>query len=140
MAFLLGVFAALAVWFWWAMRRRDRLTLLPFDVWRLRYESADSLADGHAIAAAFLAQSLHFAVESGAIEAKHKRAIARTFKTMGSCNALMLLLGKALPAVHCVVGQAEVDRSPARAVGALLLLAWIAPEGRGDAAIRSFLN
>lgn len=139
MELVLVAIAAGAGWWIWRSRRRDKMMLLDFGVWRGWYDSPQSPAAKSQMAAAFLAQSLHFAVESGAVAAQNRGAIAKVLRNGGAQATLMSILGVGLPVLHRLAGEAEVERTPARAVGALLLLAWISPKGQGEEAVRKHL-
>jgi len=131
--------AILVGWWLWAARKRDQLTRLSFDVWRGWFDSAHSPLSRGQLAASFLAQSLHFAVQSGVVHGRNKRAIAEALKVGGATNTVQMLLGRPLHAVSRVVDAAEINRGEARFVGSLLILAWLTPEGRGEQAVREFL-
>lgn len=127
-----------AAWFWRA-RQYDKQALLDFDSWVAKYENASSPLQASRMAVAFLSQSIHFAWERGAINSQQRDAVTAVLKQMRATTVITMWLGSSLPSVLRVVPTEEVSRTPARAVGILMLVAWMSPKGGEENAIRAFL-
>lgn len=137
---IIGIVAlAIAAWWIWSSRQYDKLTTLDFDHWASKYHTSASPLSRRRTAVAFVAQSIDFAWKMGAINSREREAITGVLKKLNAPTALTLWFGKALPAVEGVVGPKQVAESPARMIGMLLLLAWMAPEGEREQAVRRFL-
>ena len=124
----------------WRTRRYDRLTTLDFDVWLAEYNTAASPLQQTGMAVAFLSQSVHLAWTMGAINSKQRDVVTSILRGQGATTTMIMWLGSALPAVTNVLGEKDVANSPARSVGALMLLAWMSPKGESTDAVRSFLT
>ncbi|OZA27220.1 MAG: hypothetical protein B7X93_09375 [Hydrogenophilales bacterium 17-61-9] len=129
---------ALAGWFWKSLQY-DKQTTYDFDVWIHSYETTSSPFKRSGMAVAFLSQSIHFAWAMGAINSKQREIITRHLKSQRATTSLTMLLGTGLPAVIRVVGQNEVSDTPARAIGMLMLLAWMSPDNDPESAVRQHL-
>lgn len=127
-----------AAWFWRA-KQYDKQTTLDFDAWYLKYEQASSPLQASRMAVAFLSQSIHFAWSTGAINSKQRDAVTAVLKQMQATTTMTMWVGSSLPSVLRVVGTEEVSNTPARAVGMLMLLAWMSPKGEQEQALRAFL-
>jgi hypothetical protein len=132
------VVIAVAIWLW-KSRQADKQTMLDFDAWVHRYETASSAFKRSRMAIAFLNQSIHYAREMGAINSKQQAIIISTLKQQQASTTLTIWFGSALPAVERAVGFNDVANTPARAIGMLMLLAWMAPATERENAVRQFL-
>lgn len=128
----------IAVWFW-VTRRADKFTTRDFDEWLYTYKTTASHFKRPGMAVAFLAQSIHLALVMGIINSKQKDVITSMFKNMGAINSVDLLLDH-LSEVDRATGANSLANMPARSVGALLLIAWMAPIGEGENAVRCFIS
>lgn len=140
MEILLGIIALLIATWFWRSRNYDKQTTLDFDFWVSKYESASSPTQRSAMAVSMMQQSIHFAWTMGAINSKQREIVTQILKGHSATTIMVQWIGSALPAVIRVVGQQEVANSPARAVGALMLIAWMSPENERENAIRGFLS
>ncbi len=129
----------IAAWFWSA-RQHDKHTTLDFDVWVSKYDSTSSPASRSAMAVSLLQQAIHFAWTLGAINSKQRDLVTQIFKRQGANATMIQFMGSALPSVIRVVGEREVVNSPARVVGALMLVSWMSEEDERESAIRNFLS
>lgn len=91
------------------------------------------------MAVAFLNQSIHYAWSTGAINSKQREVVTRVLKQMKATTTLVSWFGSALPAVERATSVQELSNTPARAVGMLLLIAWMAQDGDGESAVRQYL-
>jgi hypothetical protein len=130
------VVIAVAGWFW-KSRQYDKQTTLDFDAWVQAYESAASPLKRSRMAVAFLSQSIHFAWTMSAINSKQRESITKVLKGQRATTTVMMWTGSALPAVIRAAG--DVSNTPARAVGMLMLLAWMSPDNGGENAVRQYL-
>lgn len=140
MWFFVSLLVAIAAWWIWRTRRYDKFTTLDFDVWLAEYNTAESPFQQNGMAVAFLSQSVHFAWTMSAINSKQRDVVTSILRGQGATTTMIMWLGSALPAVTNVLGEKDVANSPARSVGALMLLVWMSPEGEGTDAVRSFLT
>lgn len=137
---LFAVLVVIAVVVWlWKVRQTDKQTMLDFDAWVHQYETAPSPLKRSRMAVAFLNQSIHYAWKMDAINSKQRAIITSTLKQQQASTTLMTWLGSALPAVERAVGSNDVANTPARAIGMLMLLAWMAPDNERENAVRRFL-
>lgn len=130
------VVVAVAGWFW-KSRQYDKQTTLDFDAWVQAYESASSPLKRSRMAVAFLSQSVHFAWTMSAINSQQRESITEVLKGQSATTTVMMWTGSALPAVIRAAG--DVSSTPARAVGMLMLLAWMSPDHGGESAVRQYL-
>lgn len=139
MEFVVGLVVVVIVVFAWRTRQRDKQTTLDFGQWMSKYEATKSPSTQSGMAVALLNQSIHLAWTMGAINGMQKEIITANFKQQRATTIMLTWLGSALPVVIRVVGKEDVDHTPARAVGMLMLLAWMSPDSERDAVIRRFL-
>lgn len=140
MEFVFGL-AVIVIFGWvWNSRHRDKQTTLDFDEWISKYEAATSPTRQSGMAVALLNQSIHLAWTMGAINSKQKEAVTANLKGQRATTTMLMWLGSALPVVTRVVGKADVANTPARAVGMLMLLAWMSPDSERENVIRQFLS
>jgi hypothetical protein len=130
---------AFVAWWIWRVLQSDKETGLDFDVWVAKYESASSPFKASKMAVSFLSESIHSAWSVGAITSKEREAVTAVLKGLRATTTLTLWLGSMLPAVARAVGEEELPNIPANTVGMLMLLAWMAPAGQGEDAVRRFL-
>ena len=123
----------------WRGRQHDQETALDFDSWVAKYESASSPLQASQMAVAFLSQSVQDAWSRGAINSKERETVTSVLRKSPATNTLTLWFGSMLPAVTRAVGEEELPNIPAHTVGMLMLLAWMAPAGQGEDAVRRFL-
>lgn len=137
---ILAVIALLVVAWFWRARQYDNQTTLDFDSWVSKYDSASSPTQRSAMAISLIHQAIQFAWAVGAINSKQREAITRILQNQRATTTMIQWMGSALPAVNRVVGQYEVANSPARVIGALMLVSWMTPENERESAIRNFLS
>lgn len=89
--------------------------------------------------AAFISQALHYGAEIGVFVPDQIAAMRDFLKNQKTSAMLFTLRDKALPAVCGVLGEKQVNNTPARAIGMLMLLSWFAPEGKADEQVRQAL-
>ncbi len=141
MEYVIGVLAVLIALWLWKARKFDNQTNLDFDAWMYRYENSHSPFDRVRMAAAFLTQSSHMALQMGVLKNNREHQVLTSiFKRQGAANSLVSLFGTSMPVVTRVFGQKDVASASARVVGAYMLLVWMAePEEREDALV-NYLN
>lgn len=139
MELILGVIVVAIAALIWKTRQRDKQTNLDFDQWILKYEATTSPITQSGMAVALLNQSIHLAWTMGAINSKQKEVITANLKQQRATTTMMMWLGSALPVIIRIVGKNEVANTPARAVGVLMLLAWMTPAADRENVIRQFL-
>jgi len=138
--YVVGLMVVLGVLWFWSSRKYDKQTLLDFDSWLYQYDNAQSPLARTRMAVAFLAQSLHFAWETGAINSKQKDQMSALLKKQGATTSVTAFMGSALPVVIRVAGdERDVANAQARFVGMLMLLAWFAQDGCAENSIRRFI-
>ena len=128
----------IAVWFW-QTREAAKFTAHGFSEWIYIYKTTSSRFKRSQMAAAFLAQSMNFAQRIDAINSKQKDEMTSFFRNMSFANGVRLLFLH-LTEVECVIDFNSLADMPAREVGALLLIAWMAPYGEGEHAVRRFIS
>lgn len=135
----IAVALLVAGWFWRA-KQYDKQTTLDFDFWLHKYDSASSPSQRSAMAVALVQQSIHFAWVMGAFNSKQRDVITRILKGLGSTTTMVQWRATSLPAVVRVLGEHEVANSPARVIGALMLVAWASEKNERENAVRNFLS
>ena len=140
MEFFVALVVLVIAWWLWRSRKFDKLTTIDFDSWLEKYDSAATPLIRSGMAVAFLAQSVDFAWKMGAINSKQRDTISTILKKQGATTTMVMWCGSALPVVLRVLGKQEVSNTPARAIGMLMLLAWITPETEREDALRKFLS
>ena len=88
---------------------------------------------------AFIAQALRYGAEIGVFVPDQIAPMRDFLKRQKTTAMLLALRDKALPAVYGVLSEKEVNNTPARAIGMLMLLSWFAPEGKADEQVRQAL-
>lgn len=139
MEFVIGLVVVVILALVWKARQRDKQTTLDFDHWISKYEATTSPSTKSGMAVALLNQSIHLAWTMGAINGKQKEIITANLKQQRATTTMIMWLGSALPVVIRVVGKEDVANTPARAVGMLMLLAWMSTDSEREAVIRRFL-
>lgn len=131
------VIAGIAYWVW-RTRKYDHLTNSDFDAWLALYATSSSPFEKSGMAVAFLQQSIHLAWSLGAINGKQKDLVTAHLKQREATATVMEWLESVLPYVARSVGEREIADTPARTVGMLMLIGWMA-EDNPEHAIRRFM-
>lgn len=137
---ILAVIALLVVAWFWRARQYDNQTTLDFDSWVSKYDSASSPSQRSAMAISLMHQAIQFAWTVGAINSKQRDAITGILQNQRATTTMIQWMGTALPAVIEVIGEQKVANSPARVVGALMLISWMTEQDERESAIRNFLT
>ena len=139
MELLIALVVIVVIAWFWRVRQADKQTMQDFDAWLHQYHTATSASKRSRMAVAFLNQSIHYAWSTGAINSKQREVVTRVLKQMKATTTLVSWFGSALPAVERATSVQELSNTPARAVGMLLLIAWMAQDGDGESAVRQYL-
>lgn len=137
---ILAVIALIVIGWFWRARQYDNQTTLDFDSWVSKYDSASSPSQRSAMAISLMHQAIQFSWAAGAINSKQREAITEILQNQRATTTMIQWMGTALPAVIHVIGEQKVANSPARVVGALMLLSLITEQDERESAIRNFLT
>lgn len=92
------------------------------------------------MAISLMHQAIQFAWTVGAINSKQREAITGILQNQRATTTMIQWMGTALPAVIDVIGEQKVANSPARVVGALMLISWMTEQDERESAIKNFLT
>ena len=130
---------ALCVWGYWRSRQYKNETRLDYRRWVAFYDGSYSPLNHSRMGTAFIAQALRYGAEIGVFVPDQIAPMRDFLKRQKTTAMLLALRDKALPAVYGVLSEKEVNNTPARAIGMLMLLSWFAPEGKADEQVRQAL-
>lgn len=130
---------ALCAWGYWRSRQYNKETQLDYRRWVAFYDGSYSPLNHSRMGTAFFAQALRYGTELGVFVPEQIAPMRNFLKGQKTSAMLGALRDKALPAVYGVLGEKEVNNTPARTVGMLMLLSWFAPEGKADEQLRQAL-
>ncbi|MBJ2280138.1 hypothetical protein JFT58_17825 [Pseudomonas sp. MF6767] len=141
MEFLFGaVVAGIVIFFVFVKKKTDdfnKLTRLNFPIWLSRYY-ASQMPETIGMARAFILQTFHLAEEFNAITPQEKKELDEGSMKEDPMRMLNEWIETTLPTIESVFGGTEMDKSEARMIGVLMLVALkgVNPEG----GLRAFLQ